>query len=263
MTLRRPVVVSAPSTWISRRQSSEDGWRATLRQSLTAITRWALSYPVSLDAFDGPLDLLLQLIERHELDISEVSLCAVTDQYLSTLEQFVDVEPAALADFLAIATRLLYIKSSSLLPRPADEEDEEEDAGDALVRQLIEYRRFRQAADELRDRSESGQRVHVRPVVNEAPDRRRTAPPDLSDVDAEDLQAVLASVLKRMPVEAPRAACCALSGYAIGTDRTCAGFCAQCAEFDRAIGPVKGIVFRRTGFGLHAHRSDRDVLGDT
>ncbi len=89
------------------------------RQSSTGIIHWVPSYPVSLAAFDGPLDLLLQLIERHELDISEVSLCAVTDQYLSTLEQLTDVEPAALADFLSVASRLLYIKSSSCCPDPA------------------------------------------------------------------------------------------------------------------------------------------------
>ncbi len=161
------------------------------------------AYAVTLDAYDGPLDLLLQLIERNQLDISEVSLCAVTDQYLATLERLDAVHPAALADFLAIATRLLFIKSNSLLPRPGDDEDEEEDAGDALVRQLIEYRRFRQAADELKTRSESGQRVHVRPPVPKKLDQNRAAPPDLSDVSAEDLQTVLASVLKRIPVEPP------------------------------------------------------------
>lgn len=160
-------------------------------------------YKISLSSFNGPLDLLLQLVERQELDISEVSLCAVTDQYLSTLEGLAEVEPASLADFLAVASRLLYIKSNSLLPRPAEDEDEQEDVGDALVRQLIEYRRFRQVAEKLKSRTDSGQRAHVRPVIRHAPERRQATPPDLSDVDAQHLQTVLREALQRIPVEPP------------------------------------------------------------
>jgi len=160
-------------------------------------------YPVTLDAFDGPLDLLLQLIERQELDISEISLCAVTDQYLATLETLVDIEPDALADFLAVASRLLYIKSNRILPRPAVEEESEEDTGDALIRQLIEYRQFRQVADGLKSLAEAGQRVHVRPVLKKSSKLGSPAPPDLSDLDINDLQTVLHRVLQRMPVEPP------------------------------------------------------------
>lgn len=161
------------------------------------------AYPVSLEAFEGPLDLLLQLIERQELDISEISLCKVTDQYLATLETLADVEPDALADFLAVASRLLFIKSNRLLPRPSEDEELEEDTGDALVRQLLEYRRFRQAAADLQSRVEDGHRIHVRPSAPKAPSRTPTAPPDLSEVDLEHLQSVLRSVLQRIPVEPP------------------------------------------------------------
>jgi segregation and condensation protein A len=160
-------------------------------------------YPVTLEAFDGPLDLLLQLIERQELDISEISLCAVTDQYLATLETLVDVEPDALADFLAVATRLLYIKSNRILPRPAEEEEGEEDTGDALVRQLIEYRQFRQVAEGLRSLAEMGQRIHVRPAIKKPAKLNSPSPADLSDLDINDLQTVLHRVLQRMPVEPP------------------------------------------------------------
>ncbi|RIK55714.1 MAG: hypothetical protein DCC57_05005, partial [Chloroflexi bacterium] len=69
------------------------------------------AYAVTLPVFEGPLDLLLHLIEKEELDISEVSLVAVTDQYLQTLEQLEEIQPGALADFLVVASRLLYIKS--------------------------------------------------------------------------------------------------------------------------------------------------------
>ena len=160
-------------------------------------------YSITLPAYDGPLDLLLRLIERNEMDISEVSICAATNQYLAMLETLTDIEPIALADFLTVASRLLYIKSNRILPRPEAEQEEEEDAGDALVRQLIEYRQFRQAADSLRARTDSGLRVHVRPVVKAVRDNKNDALPDLSEVDIEDLQSMLSSVLQRMPVEPP------------------------------------------------------------
>ena len=161
------------------------------------------AYAVNLPAFQGPLQLLLHLIERQELDISEISLVTVTDQYLRSLEQLEELEPGALADFLVVASRLLYIKSNRLLPRPQAEEDEEEDAGDALIRRLIEYRQFKQAANSLKARVDTGYRVFVRassgPLTNVGTPRT----PDLSDVDMPGLQAALKRALERIPVEAP------------------------------------------------------------
>jgi segregation and condensation protein A len=122
------------------------------------------TYTVRLPVFEGPLDLLLQLIEERELDISKVSLATVTDQYLDYISEVEKLEPEKLADFLIIAAKLLLIKSRMLLPQPpADiEEEEEEDVGDELVRRLIEYRRFKGAAQELRFREEHGLRAYAR-----------------------------------------------------------------------------------------------------
>ena len=87
------------------------------------------------------------MIETQEMDISVVSLMSVTDQYLRTLNQFEEIEAGALAEFWVIASRLLYIKSYHLLPKPRPPVDDEEEAsGGALVRQLLEYRRFKEAA---------------------------------------------------------------------------------------------------------------------
>ncbi len=115
-------------------------------------------YSVRLPAFEGPLDLLLHLIEVRELDISSISLMVVTDQYLQTLTQLEEIEPGALADFLVVASRLLYIKSYSLLPKPRPplEEEDEEASGEALVRQLLEYRRFKEIASHLRFAGRTG-----------------------------------------------------------------------------------------------------------
>lgn len=157
------------------------------------------AYPVHLAVFEGPLDLLLRLIETQALEISQVSLVAVTDQYLRTVEALEEVDPGALADFLVVASRLVYIKSRSLLPqpRPADEEDEDEEPADALVRQLLEYRRFKQVAAQLRVREEQRLRVFVRLAPLPELERRL----ELGGLDLQHLQAALLRVLARLPVE--------------------------------------------------------------
>ena len=158
------------------------------------------AYPVTLPAFEGPLDLLLHLIEREELDISEISLMVVTDQYLRTIDLLEEIEPGALADFLVVASRLLYIKSRALLPKPAPPDDEdEEDAGDALVRQLIEYRQFKEVAAQLRQREDEGLRVYVRTAPRPELERRL----DLSDLDLDVLHRALRRALERIPDDPP------------------------------------------------------------
>lgn len=124
------------------------------------------SYQVELPAFQGPLDLLLGLIEQEELDITKISLAQVTDQYLGYLDVLKETDPDELTDFLVIAAKLILIKSIVLLPRPPDSviEDEEEDVGDELARQLILYKQFKKIAAQLRDIEEAGQRSFIRLV---------------------------------------------------------------------------------------------------
>lgn len=99
-----------------------------------------------LDKFSGPLDLLLQLIEQEELDISQVSLAKVTDQYLAYLDSRPDLPTDELADFLMIATKLLVIKSKVLLPQLADEE---EDSAEQLEAQLRMYKEYLEASKKI------------------------------------------------------------------------------------------------------------------
>ncbi|MCS7003351.1 MAG: segregation/condensation protein A, partial [Dehalococcoidia bacterium] len=112
------------------------------------LTRVARSdFPVRLPIFEGPLDLLLTLIERNDLPISAVSLVAVTEQFLAALEDSVEHDLDAIAGFLVVAAKLTYLKSVWLLPKPPapadrDEPDPLEDA-EALARQVREYRRFK------------------------------------------------------------------------------------------------------------------------
>ena len=105
-------------------------------------------YEIKVEKFEGPLDLLLRLIERDELDITEVSLAKVTDQYIAQMERLPELSPEELADFLVVAAKLLFIKSRSLLPYLTWEEDEED--GD-LERRLKMYREYVEAAQKMQD----------------------------------------------------------------------------------------------------------------
>lgn len=119
-------------------------------------------YSVILPEYEGPLDLLLQLIERAELDITRMSLASVADQYLEFVTKPGNIELNALADYLVLAARLILIKSRSLLPRPETEQAAEvEDSADALARQLREYKLFKQLAQKLREREQAD--IHTYP----------------------------------------------------------------------------------------------------
>jgi segregation and condensation protein A len=112
-----------------------------------------------IESFEGPLDLLLQLVEQEELDISTVSLATVAEQFVEHVQGNPDIPPEDLADFLVIAAKLMYMKSKLLIPSLHDEELEE---GPDLETQLREYQRFVQAAKELEDVWNAGRRCYPR-----------------------------------------------------------------------------------------------------
>lgn len=164
------------------------------------------TYTISLPAFEGPLDLLLQLIERAELDITTIALAQVADQYLSHVRAMAAPDPRALADFVALAARLLLIKSRALLPRPAvsvaDPAADSDGDGEALARQLREYQRYKQAALLLRAWQESGRRSFVRLASAEA------LPPQPLQLDhsvADLVRAVERRMQLQLPLEEPGA----------------------------------------------------------
>lgn len=153
-------------------------------------------YQVKLPVFEGPLDLLLHLIEREELDITKVSLAQVTDQYLEYISLLEELNAEVLADFLVIAAKLLLIKSEMLLPRPPRvSEEEKEDVGEELARQLIEYRKFKAAAEALKQREEMGFRTYVRL----APPPKLERPVHLGDVSLADLAEAVRRALNVHP----------------------------------------------------------------
>ncbi len=155
-------------------------------------------YQVAIPVFEGPLDLLLHLIEREELDITEVSLAQVTNQYLEYLAAIDERDPDNLADFLVVAAKLLLIKSRVLLPQqksPLSPEDAEEDIGEDLVRQLLEYRKYKEIAHWLREIESEGLRSYVRLAAAPAMDRVV----DLGEVTLADLLNTVREVLAITP----------------------------------------------------------------
>ncbi len=157
-------------------------------------------YQVTLPVFEGPLDLLLHLIERQELDITQVSLAQVTNQYLDYLTRVRERNPDHLADFLVVAAKLLLIKSRVLLPQPpTPPPEEEEEVGEDLVRQLIEYKKFKEAARWLKELEDRGLCSYVRLGGMPVLDRMV----DLGDVSLDDLLAAVRQVLAVRPPSPP------------------------------------------------------------
>jgi segregation and condensation protein A len=161
-------------------------------------------YQVRLAVFEGPLDLLLQLIEKHQLDITTVALAQVADQYLDYIGLLPEVDPALLADFLVVAARLLLIKSKALLPKPPLEpEEEEEDDAETLARQLLEYKRFKEIAAQFRRWEQAGLRTYVRAAPLSKSGLNLAPRLSLEGVSLDDLSEALRAALTRLTPDHP------------------------------------------------------------
>jgi segregation and condensation protein A len=155
----------------------------------------APAYTVQLPVFEGPMDLLLHLIEREELDITRVALAKVTDQFLAYLHAMEQRRIDLTASFVSIAARLLQIKSEALLPRPPEREIGEEDPGDALARQLRLYKQFKDVALLLHRREADG----LRSFLRLAPPPKVAPRLDLSRLTVDALRRTAEAVLSIRP----------------------------------------------------------------
>lgn len=127
-----------------------------------------MDFRVSLDIFRGPLDLLLYLVRKHEVEIVDIPIATITDQYLEYLAVLREMDVNSVGDFLAMASTLVELKSQQVLPR-ADEIDEAiEDPRKELVERLLEYKKYRDAASILEERSRSWQQHYPR-VADDLP----------------------------------------------------------------------------------------------
>ncbi|MBN9012774.1 MAG: segregation/condensation protein A [Rhizobiales bacterium] len=142
-------------------------------------------YQLRLPSFEGPFDVLLRLIERSQLAITDISLVAVTDQFLQRIAELGGAPPSLIAEFTAVGSRLVLLKSRSLLPRPAAAEGED-DAASELARELIEYRAVKAASLELAKRDAMGQGAFGR-ALGAVGNPDADAPPKLARHEANAL----------------------------------------------------------------------------
>ncbi len=134
-----------------------------------------MSYEIKLEVFEGPFDLLLHLIERNQLNIYDIPIALVTDQFLAYIQTMQMLNLTVAGEFLVVAATLMQIKARMLLPKPPpvtldETEEEEEDPRSELVERLVEYKKFKEAALELRRREEEFSRFYPR-VGGEFPDQ--------------------------------------------------------------------------------------------
>jgi segregation and condensation protein A len=150
-----------------------------------------------LEIFEGPLDLLLHLIKKNEVSITEIPIATITEQYLATLELMQSLNLDMAGEFLVMAATLIHIKSRMLLPAGVDDDEEEEgiDPRDELVRRLLEYQRYKDAAVELEQREVLTRDVFVRAS---AP-REESAPREFREISVFELLGALKRVIDRLP----------------------------------------------------------------
>jgi segregation and condensation protein A len=155
---------------------------------------------VSLSVFEGPLDLLLYLIKKDEVDIYDIQIGRITQQYLSYLEAMQELDLEVAGEFLVMAANLIYLKSRTLLPvdqQPAEEDAEEDDPRWDLIRQLIEYKKFKEAAGELGEREALQELIHRRLVAPPVAKVEAAAEGGLGRVGMIDLIHAFQKVLER------------------------------------------------------------------
>ncbi|UCG38563.1 MAG: segregation/condensation protein A [bacterium] len=163
------------------------------------------AYRIELEAFQGPLDLLLHLIRKNEVDIYDIPMAQITSQYLAYLEMMRELDLEIASEFLVIASDLIYIKSRMLLP--PDQEDDEEEAADPreeLVRRLIEYQKYKSVAQKLSMAPQLNRDVFGRPET-EAPEPSGELFTEASLFQLMDaFRTVLVEAEKRVPLEVVR-----------------------------------------------------------
>ncbi|MFC7406215.1 segregation and condensation protein A, partial [Georgenia alba] len=166
-------------------------------------TRPLGAFAVTLENFEGPFDLLLSLIAKHRLDITEVALAQVTDEFIAYISAQTEWDLAQASEFLVIGATLLDLKAARLLPRGAVEDEEDLElleARDLLFARLLQYKAFKEVAGELAERWEKGVRSHPRSVPLE-PHLAALLPELVMQVSPEDLARLAAGALTRRTEE--------------------------------------------------------------
>ena len=196
-----PNITLVPSKAVATRmltpQQGEMPFAVVMGQAVTELPKDLYIPPqaleVILEAFEGPLDLLLYLIRRQNLDILDIDVSDITEQYMRYVELMDAMQFELAAEYLLMAAMLAEIKSRMLLPRSKEEDEEEEDPRANLIRRLQEYERFKKAAEDIDELPRLERDTWVGSAA--PPDLERERP--LPDVDMRDLLLALSDVLRR------------------------------------------------------------------
>ncbi len=160
-----------------------------------------MSLEVKLQVFEGPLDLLLHLIEKNKVDIYDIPIVTITEQYLDYIRQMENRDMNVMSEFLVMAATLVDIKCRMLLPREVNEDGEEEDPRAELVEKLLEYKMFKYMSFELKDRQLDAEKVWFKPMTLPREIKEYTQPVDydalIGDINLSGLQQIFQSVMKK------------------------------------------------------------------
>jgi segregation and condensation protein A len=162
-----------------------------------------MDFRVDLNIFRGPLDLLLYLVRKHEVEIVDIPIALITDQYLQYLSVLEQLDVSAVGDFLAMASTLIEIKSQQVLPRSDEIEEEIEDPRQELVHRLLEYKKYRDAASILEERSRVWQQHYPR-LSTDLPGRvRDLAEEPIEEVELWDLVSAFGRIMRETEAARP------------------------------------------------------------
>jgi segregation and condensation protein A len=162
-----------------------------------------MDFRVDLDTFRGPLDLLLFLVRKHEVDVVDIPIAAITDQYLEYLSVLEQLDVNAVGDFLAVASTLIEIKSREVLPHSDEVDESVDDPREELVRRLLEYKKFRDAASMLEERSRRFQQRYSRLDNDLPPQRRDLAEQPIHEVELWDLVSAFSRIVRESEATKP------------------------------------------------------------
>jgi segregation and condensation protein A len=162
-----------------------------------------MDFRVDLDSFRGPLDLLLYLVRKHEVEIVDIPISLITDQYLAYLSVLEQLDVDAVGDFLALASTLIEIKSQQVLPRSDEVEDAIDDPREDLVRRLLEYKAYRDAASILEERGRQWQQRSGRLGCDLAPRQRNLAEEPIHEVELWDLVSAFGRIIRESELSKP------------------------------------------------------------
>ncbi len=162
-----------------------------------------MDFRVDLNVFRGPLDLLLYLVRKHEVEVVDIPVSVITEQFLEYLAVLEKLDVNAVGDFLGVASTLIEIKSQQVLPRCDEIQDEVEDPRKELVRRLLEYKTYRDAASILEERARTWQQRYSRQSDDLPPRQRNLAKEPIHEVELWDLVSAFGRIIRETEAAKP------------------------------------------------------------